>query len=157
MSPARTVIAGVGSEYRRDDGAGVAVAAEVAARQAGTVDVGPVGEPLDLLGRWDGADLAVVVDAVRSGAPPGTVSVVEVGPDGAAAEAAPGTSTHGIGLVGTYRLARATGSAPRRLVLVCVEGADFGDGCGLSPAVATAVPEAARAVIELVRGGVPCA
>ena len=31
-------------------------------------DIGPLTDPLDLLGAWDGADLAIVVDAVRSGA-----------------------------------------------------------------------------------------
>ena len=163
----RTVVAGIGNEYRRDDGAGVEVARQVASRAPGTVDVGPLGEPLDLLGRWDGADLAVVVDSVRSGAPAGTVRAVEVGggpgPDATtgAGVAAPGTgsptSTHGIGLVGVLRLARAVGSAPRRLVLVGIEGDDFGSGTGLSPAVARAVPEAVGAVLAVIAGDGSCA
>ena len=49
------------------------------------VDIGPLTDPLDLLGAWDGADLAIVVDAVRSGAAPGTLRVVDLaGGDGAA-------------------------------------------------------------------------
>ena len=178
MTGVRTVVAGIGNEYRRDDGAGVEVARQVASRAPGTVDVGPLGEPLDLLGRWDGAELAVVVDTVRSGAPAGTVRTVEMGggpgPEGAtgagltgpdattgAGLAAPGTgsptSTHGIGLVGVLRLARAVGSAPRRLVLVGIEGDDFGSGSGLSPAVARAVPEAVGAVLAVIAGDGSCA
>lgn len=74
----RIVVAGIGSEYRRDDGAGPAVAAQVADLVGGVTDLGTIADPLDLLGLWDGADLAVVVDAVRSGAKPGTVRLVEL-------------------------------------------------------------------------------
>ncbi len=68
-APFRVVVAGMGNEYRRDDGAGPAVAAASAKEAPATIDIGPVVDPLDLLGRWDGADLAIVVDALRSGGP----------------------------------------------------------------------------------------
>lgn len=147
----RTVVAGIGSEYRGDDGAGPAVAALVADLVDGVADLGPVGDPLDLLGLWDDADLAVVVDAVHSHAEPGTVRLVEVAPEATTAAPEGTTSTHGIGLAGVLRLARAVGQAPRRLVVVGIEGEDFGQGAGLSPAVARAVPRAARLVIELMK------
>jgi len=149
----RVVVVGMGSEYRRDDGAGPAVAHRVAGHCAGVAALGPIAEPLDLLGLWDGADLAVVVDAVRSGAEPGTVRVIELAaePERARADDPPGTtSTHGIGLAGVLRLARAVGRAPARVVVVGIEGADFGQGTGLSPAVDRAVPHAARHVMELI-------
>ena len=43
----RVVVAGIGNAFRRDDGAGPAVARVVAA-STGAVDIGPIGEPLDL-------------------------------------------------------------------------------------------------------------
>ena len=144
----------MGSEYRRDDGAGVAVAEAVARVRPEVTRLGPIAEPLDLLGLWDGADLAVVTDAVRSGARPGTVRVVELAEvaDSAQASAGPSgtTSTHGIGLAGALRLARAVGSAPCRVVVVGIEGDDFGDGVGLSPAVEQGVPHAVGHVLRLV-------
>jgi hydrogenase maturation protease len=160
----RIVVAGLGSEYRRDDGLGPVVATRVSGDPdhgggaGGVTDVGPLSDPLDLLGLWDGADLAVVVDAVRSGAVPGTVRVVEMGTgaapgggEGTGPEGVDGaTSTHGIGLAGVLRLARATGRAPRRVVVVGVEGAEFGYGVGLSPAVEAAVPAAVAQVARLV-------
>ncbi len=152
-SETRVVVVGMGSEYRRDDGAGPAVADRVAARCAGVAGLGPIAEPLDLLGLWDGADLAVVVDAVRSGAAPGTVRLIElVDPTGVAPDGDPAgtTSTHGIGLAGVLRLARAVGTAPARVVVVGIEGDDFGQGVGLSPAVGRAVPLAAHQVMELI-------
>lgn len=150
----RVVVVGMGSEYRRDDGAGVAVAEQVARTCPHVTFLGPIGEPLDLLGLWDGADLAVVADAVRSGAEPGTVQLIELSDavgTGQGSGGPPGTtSTHGIGLTGVLRLARAVGSGPRRVVVVGIEGSEFGNGVGLSPAVERAVSHAVRHVRELV-------
>jgi hydrogenase maturation protease len=161
------VVAGIGSEYRHDDGVGPAIAAHVACGRDGVLDVGPIADPLDLLGRWDGAELAVVVDAVRSGSPAGTVHVVDV----TATEDSPPhcddrsqremrggiTSTHGIGFAGVLRLARAVGNAPARVVVVGIEGCDFSPGTGLSAPVAQAAPVALRRVLDAIEEVLPCA
>jgi len=162
---ARVVVAAMGNEYRRDDGVGAAVVAAVAPlldelRAPGfdTAGVGPFGDPLDLLGPWDHATLAVVVDAVRTGAAPGTVVVVDLGgPGGSEAVDRRASSTHGLGVAGALRLARAVGRAPDRVVAVGIEGGDFGNGTGLSEAVDRAVGEAAARVLDLVRSVRPCA
>jgi hydrogenase maturation protease len=149
----RVVVVGMGSEYRRDDGAGPAVADLVTRGAVGVTNLGPIADPLDLLGLWDDADLAVVIDAVRTGAAPGAVQLIELDtgssadPEGPAPSAI--SSTHGIGLAGVLRLARAVGRAPKRVVVVGIEGSDFGQGEGLTPEVARAVPHAARHVTEL--------
>ena len=150
------VVAAVGNAYRGDDGVGPAVIGRVTAALPAVVDVGPVADPLDLLGRWDGAGCAVLVDAMRSGADPGTVTVVDLDdvPDDPRVRP---TSSHGLGLSRALRIGRAVGRAPGRVLVVAVEGCDFADGDRLSPAVARAVPDAARRVLELVAGGAPCA
>jgi hydrogenase maturation protease len=117
-------------------------------------------DPLDLLGTWDGADLAIVVDAIRSGAAPGTLTIVDLAGhlDTSEPIERPGTtSTHGIGLSGVLRLARAIGRAPLRVVVVGIEGEDFGRGVGLSPAVDAAVPGAVNRVVDLIREVRVCA
>ena len=152
----RVVIAGVGSEYRRDDGAGPVVAARTVAEVPATHLIGPIVDPLDLLGRWDGADLAVVIDAMRSGAPPGTVRMFEL--TETSVSSTPGvTSTHGISLSGVLRLAQAIDQAPDRVVFVGIEGDDFGRGPGLSSAVDAAIPVAVREVVDLIREVQACA
>jgi hydrogenase maturation protease len=146
----------MGSEYRRDDGAGPVVAARIVEEAPTTHDVGPVVDPLDLLGRWDHADLAIVIDAMCSGAPPGTVRVLEL--TGTTVTASPGvTSTHGISLLGALRLAQAVDQAPGRVVAVGIEGDDFGKGLGLSPAVDAAIPVAVRKVVDLIKEVQACA
>jgi hydrogenase maturation protease len=149
------LVVGLGNEYRSDDGAGPAVAAYVADRASGKVDATVIGEPLDLLGKWDDTGLCVVADATRSGAPPGTVQLVDLGADGDADAAA--TSTHGMDLARVLRLARVVGGAPRRVVVVGIEGESFADGSRLSETVAAAVAEAGELVLQLVDRDVSCA
>lgn len=155
MGGGRIVVIGVGNEYRRDDGAAVAVVAELAtvglaADRLALCD----GEPTRLMDLWEGADLAVVVDAVHSHpGEPGRMHRVEVDADHLLAdppadEAAAGT--HGLGLGHGVALAAALGRLPRELLIVAVEGRDFSIGEGLSPAVAAAVPK----LVAEVRGAV---
>jgi hydrogenase maturation protease len=146
----RVVVIGVGSAYRRDDGVGPAVVA--ALLHTGVPDGVLVtecdGEPGRLLEAWAGAELAVVVDAVRC-APsrPGRThrTVLDVAAAGTAGGLT--ASSHGLGVSDAVALAHALGRAPRRVVLHAVEAADLGFGPGLTPAVRTAVPAVARAVL----------
>ncbi len=153
------VVAGIGNRYRGDDAVGPLVARLCAGATFGVRDIGPLEEPLDLLGRFDGSGLAIVIDAVRSGAPLGTVRILDLDDvslgDGSSEDLA--TSTHGIGLVGVLRLARAIGRAPRRLIVVVVEGENFELGGVMSAAVADAVPVALAAVAALIEKENVCA
>ena len=151
------VVAGIGNELRGDDGVGRAVARRVAGGGLpANVAVRVVDDPLDLLWAWEGCRLAVVVDATCSGTTPGTVRVVDLG--STEVTGASGVhSTHALGVASVLALARALGRAPGRVVLVAVEGAEFGPGRGLSPAGAAAVDEAAARVVEVGVGARPCA
>jgi hydrogenase maturation protease len=93
-----------------------------------------------LIEAWSGVSRVFVVDAVHSGAAPGTVVRVDAVRDPLPSEAFQ-TSTHAFGLAGAVELARALGSLPAALVVYGIEGADFGHGQGLSSEVAAAVPE----------------
>jgi hydrogenase maturation protease len=147
------VVAAVGNELRRDDGVGPAVLTRLGARLEAAAVLPLLASPLGLLGAWDGASLAVVVDAARvSDVEPGAVTVTELGADPGRVRCA-SVTTHGYGVVDALRLARALGTAPDRVVVVAVAGEDFGLGPGLSPSVANAVCEAARVVEELAGGG----
>lgn len=152
--PRRVVVASLGNEHRRDDGAGQVVAAGLVDRAQRLVNVGPRVDPLDLLGCWDDADLAIVIDATRSGQAPGTVQVVDLS---TTSQHAGATSTHGISLAGVLHLAQAVGRAPRRVVVVGIEGDDFGNGVGLSPAVGAAVPLAVDKALEIIGEPSSCA
>jgi hydrogenase maturation protease len=131
------VVVGVGHPARGDDAAGLEVARLV---QAGGV---MAASPIELLTAWEGADEAIVVDAARSGAVPGTVHRFDAtaGPLPTGLLAA---STHAIGLAEVVELARVLGRLPKRLVVFGIEVADVAPGQPLSPSVAHAV----RRVVE---------
>ena len=145
----RAVVIGVGNPDRRDDGVGPAVVEELRNRAPADADLlSGVDDVTALLGALAATRLAVVVDAARCPAPrPGHVRRVSLtGPeDGLGTDA--GSGTHGLGVLTGVRLARALGRAPDALVVLAVEVADVGQGRGLSPEVAAAVP----AVADLVR------
>ena len=147
------VLAGLGNEYRRDDGAGQVVAGRAADSLPDALYLGSFRDPLDLCHRWDRARTAVIVDAVRSGAAPGAVHVVQLG---GSLLAGVRTSTHAFDLASVLRLGSAVGLAPERVVLVGVEGQDFGFGPGLSPAVEAAVPVAVCHVVSVVEELLTC-
>jgi len=147
---ALVLVAGLGNEYRSDDGAGPAVATYVAQRAPPLVDVRVIGDPLELLGKWDDAELAVVVDAIHSGEPPGTVQLIDLGDGEDVDSYGESISTHGMELARVVRLAWAIGSGPGRIVVVGIEGKNFKDGDTLSTAVAEAVPEAGELILGLI-------
>jgi hydrogenase maturation protease len=147
MSPEPALVLAVGNPFRRDDGAGPAVARALEGRLPPETRVrireGDLAAALD---DWDGAGVVVAVDAARSGAPAGTLHRHDAAAGPLPAVFARG-STHAFGLAEAVELARALGRLPRRLVVFAIEGREFGHGDGLTPEVAVAVGRAADAVL----------
>jgi hydrogenase maturation protease len=136
----RVLVVGVGNAWRSDDGAGPAVA-----RRLGDDPrvLAYEGEPVGLIEAWAGADEVLLVDAVSSGAPPGTVHRLDALAAPLPAEPARG-STHAFGVQETIELARVLGRLPPRLLLYGIEGERFTAGGELSPAVEDAVAVVSR-------------
>ncbi len=143
------VVIGVGNEFRRDDGVGPEVLSRLRAAVPESVSLVPSdGEPAALIEAWAGADLVVVVDALRatSGQPqPGRTYRLEIGQAGQRSAAT--VSSHGLGLGEAIGLAQELGRMPGRLIVHAVEVGDCGYGVGLSPAVAAAAGRVAAAVL----------
>ena len=147
--PGAEVVIGVGNRFRRDDAAGLEVARALRAREVGR-DFAvreEEGETLALLDVWEGARAAVLVDAVCSGAEPGTVHRIDVSRQGLPEGVRSSTSTHAVDLAGTIELARALGRLPARVVVFGIEGRRFDAGEGLSPEVRAAVERVAASVL----------
>ena len=140
------VVIGVGNAYRGDDAVGLAVAEALRGRlPTGVTVLDCEQEPTRLLDAWQDADVALVVDAAASDAPPGTVHRFDASGEGVPAHVFR-SSTHAFGVGDAVELARALGRLPERVVVYGVEGADFTAGSGLSTHVAAAV---GRVVDEL--------
>jgi hydrogenase maturation protease len=131
-------VIGVGNAARGDDAAGL-----IAARRLGGIE--HEADPLALLDVWDGAESVVVIDAVRSGAAPGTIHRFDA-TEPLPAALRSSTSTHAVGLAETIELARALGRLPERLIVYGIEGERFEAGADLTPAVAAGIDAAVRAI-----------
>ena len=147
----RTLVAGVGNVFQRDDAFGVEVIRLLAGRAqpAGVeiADFGIRGVHLvyELL---NGCDLFVLVDAAQRGCEPGTVTVLEVEPGDTAPRAAV-MDAHGLAPDEIFAMLASMGSRPGRSLVVACEPADVSAGMGLSDQVRGALPHAVRAVEEI--------
>ncbi len=147
----RIVIIGVGNEYRRDDGAGITVARRLRTLLSNSVTVlEESGEGVALIQAWQGANWVILVDAVRSAAPSGTIHRL----DARKAPVPTGFfhySTHAFSVAEAVELARSLDQLPPHLVVYGIEGENFAAGVGLSSAVEQAVQKVAERAADEVR------
>ena len=157
----RPLVVGLGNPDRGDDGVGAHVLAALRVRLATPSATGrfhgPFGElprvvahaggGLGLLDLWEDTPLVIVVDALRSGDPPGTVHRYDV-------SAAPlpvvtrGASTHDLGLAECLELARTLGRLPPRVIVLGVEARSFEHGEPLGEACSAATTTVVRMVLD---------
>lgn len=153
----RVLIAGVGDPFRGDDGFGFEVARQLAERP-----LPPWVEVIDFVSRGldlvfalqQGYQAAVLIDTVRRGEPPGTLTVIE--PDGdARGEVA--LDPAALDAVGIVRFAGLFGPVPEQVMVVSCEPFEVAPPAldpaaqpGMSPPVAEAVRLAVPLVESLI-------
>jgi len=151
----RTLVAGVGNVFLRDDAFGVEVVrllAEQPVPEGVEIrDFGIRGVHLvyDLL---NGCDLFVLVDAAPHGQAPGTVSVLEVElpePAGPDTLDRPLIDAHSLTPDAIFALLVSLGGRPGRSLVVACEPADVDAGMGLSDPVREALPHAVRTIQDI--------
>lgn len=148
--PRAALVIGLGNVLRHDDGAGVEIARRLRERaESAGIDVHEVqGEVTELLDAWHGRETVVLVDAMRSGAPPGTILRFDASREPLPVRLRDASSTHALRLAETIELARALGRLPARVVVYAVEGSHFEAGVGLSDEVSLIAPTLADAVLR---------
>ncbi len=134
-------IIGVGNDYRRDDAAGLAAARILRELPLpGVTVLEKNGDAAELLELWQDPIPAILIDAMRSGARPGTVRRFDAAQEPIPAALFFSTSTHSFGVVESLELARTFAQLPSRLIVYGIEGKSFDPGVGLSPEVQQALP-----------------
>ena len=155
----KTLVIGLGNPIVSDDSVGLRVAAEVRDLLADPgVDARKdveVAEDywggLRLMERMIGFDRAIVVDAIRTDSPPGTI--VRLRPDEIPTQKS--NSAHDLTLPMALKLGRESGAhLPRNedILLIGIEAEDvltFSEQC--TPAVEAAIPKAVAVVMEALR------
>lgn len=144
----QTLIIGVGNVYRGDDGAGIAAARLLRSQVPPAIRViEQSGEGTALAESWKGAERVILVDAVQSGAAPGTMRRFDVQKEEIPREIFQ-RSTHTFGVIEAIELARALQELPPRLVLYTIEGERFDYAGQLTDSVASGVRAAVNAIRE---------
>ena len=130
------LIIGCGNTDRSDDGAGILVARRL--RALGLNAVEHSGDGLALIELWHGFDDVVVVDAMVSGAKPGSVTTWDPVARPICSEDWR-SSSHSFGPAEAIELARVIGRLPERIRIYGIEGAKFKPGVAPSVEVMEAV------------------
>lgn len=146
------LVIGLGNAYRRDDAAGLEVARRIrAATVPGLRVLEHEGDPSWLVETWSRAGRVFIVDAVASGAEPGTIHRFD-----ARVDPPPGDfgrrGTHALSVADAIELGRALGRLPERLVIYGIEGARFEAGVGLSDPVRKAAATVADGLLAELAG-----
>ncbi len=142
------LVIGIGNAYRSDDAAGLIAARRIREQvsKCGSV-IEHTGEGAALMELWKDAEPVIVIDAVRSGAAPGTVSRFD-----AALRPLPASmfrdSTHVFGLAEAVELSRALKQLPRPLIVYGVEAQNLEAGTNLSPAIEFAIQTVVERVLQ---------
>ena len=144
----RLVIIGIGNPFRKDDAVGLLVARAIRDKAPGGVVVlEQDGEPTALIDAWERADAVIIVDAVSSGAPPGTLHAIDVRETPLDRDLFR-HSTHSFGVAEAVELAKTLGRIPPVVWVNGIEGKDFGAGTGLSPEVLASAEKTTAAVLR---------
>src|SRR5215204_5516949 len=150
LAPSVAVI-GVGNLHRRDDAAGILAARRIGQELGERVRVfDGIRDTADLINAWEGADLAILIDAAQVGGPVGAIYEIEVG-EWRLPEHALRCSTHSLNVAQAIELSRVLDALPSSLAIWGIEGSSFDMGRELSPEVEEAIEKVASQVVSRVR------
>jgi len=141
------LIVGCGNPDRADDAAGLLVARRL--HELGMDAREHTGDMLALMDEWSSEEEVTLVDAVVSGAAPGTITAWDAHHAALPPDCFP-CSTHALGVAEAVELARALGRLPHRLMVYGIEAANFEPGGPLSPEVRAAVERLAQNIAAAV-------
>ena len=144
----RPLVVGVGNRDRGDDAIGPLVADAFAESISDVGTLVAEGDLSDLAMKLHADQRVVIVDAMFSGRPPG--SIIELDAMGDRLPVGAGlVSSHGVGLAEAVELGRLLGRLPQQLIVVGVEGATFDQFADVTQDVVAAIPIVVARVAEI--------
>jgi hydrogenase maturation protease len=142
------MIIGLGNEFRRDDAVGLIAARRLRGR--GVPADEHEGDLATLIDMWKQADRLILIDAIASGAAPGTLYRLDASSSPLDRELFK-SSTHALGLADAVELSRTLGTLPPNVFVFGIEVRDLSAGMGLSPEVEAALPVLVEEVLTCMK------
>jgi hydrogenase maturation protease len=141
-------IIGLGNEFRGDDAVGLLAARRLRGLVGGDVDVVEADMAgVELLELMKGAQTLLLIDAARSGQPPGAIHRL----DASAGPITPSVfprSTHAIGVAEALELARTLGVLPASVIVYGIEVGNTEAGQPLTTPVAKALDQVVDQIVQ---------
>jgi hydrogenase maturation protease len=148
----RKIVLGLGNILNKDEGLGVFALEPLRARLSGSGEIelqdgGVLG--MSLLPLVESCSHLLLLDAVDTGAPPGTVT--ELSSDEIPLFARLKLSLHQLSFQEVLQFANVRGNLPKHLGLVGAQPADISIGAGLSPEIEAVLPEIADRAMAILK------
>ena len=142
------LVIGIGNPMRGDDAVGGMVVRNIRERHLPNVrTLETDGEGTSLIEAWTGAQTVFIVDAVSSGAEPGTVHKIDAVREPLRAQFF-ASSTHAFGLKEAVELARSLHRLPLRLIIYGIAGKRFSIGEEISTELRGSVSRVADRILK---------
>lgn len=141
------LIIGVGNLYRSDDAIGILIARNLDQKKSDRMHViEQSGEGTALMETWKDYERVIVIDAVSSGAPPGSIHRLD------ASNPIPSKffscSTHNFGIAEAIELSRTLNQLPEHFLLYGIEGKTFQPGEILSSEIESKIELVANEIFQ---------
>lgn len=143
------LIIGIGNDFRSDDAVGLVIARRLKAwplNQFTVIEF--TSDGATLLDYFQQAEVVILVDAVSSGAPPGTIHRLDAHGEVISKQYFQ-CSTHTVSVAEAIELGRVLGILPQQLLVFGIEAANFSPGVGLSPLVEKVVDQVVEQIQRL--------
>jgi hydrogenase maturation protease len=151
----KIAVIGIGQSLRGDDAAGLAAVhqwqekfPETATRPEVRVEASEL-PGLALIEMLNDVDVAILIDAVQSGAAPGTIH--RIGEKDLSAFSSDAKSAHGWGVAETLTLSRQLNQNLPPIRIIGIEAAQMMMGASMSEAVEAAIPHACEAIEQEIK------
>ncbi|MBD3234226.1 MAG: hydrogenase maturation protease [candidate division Zixibacteria bacterium] len=142
------LVAGIGNDYRSDDGAGLEAVRRIRGMNINNVKtLEGVSDGTSLIEYFANRKFVFIIDAANSNAAGGVIHRFDALKDAVPVEMLTNFSTHSINIGQAIELAKALKQLPDSLIVFGIEGNNFENGAELSPEVVQAVDN----VVELIK------
>lgn len=145
----RVLIIGIGNDFRGDDSIGLVIARNLK-RQSfkNCIIIESTGDGGSLMNSWKAEDKVIIIDAVSSNSPPGTIHRFNAIEKPLPADIFGRISSHSFGIIEAIEIARTLGKMPSRLIVYGIEGMSFDEGAGLSTEINAVIPKVKSEIIS---------